>query len=122
MKGVNGIVLDGIPQKVEHVTPEHGGIVQNLAAFHSRMGKCRPGVVPFASHDKVIRMLLGVFDHEGPLAAADFHFDVAVFVREHVLPLEGELVGLAVGRADGLSSVVAPEHVVPEPLLFGVFA
>ena len=66
-------------------------------------------------------MLLGVFDHEGPLAAADFHFDVAVFVREHVLPLEGELVGLAVGRADGLSSVVAPEHVVPEPLLFRVF-
>ena len=45
---------------------------------------------------------------------------MAVFVREHVFPVEIEPVGLAVGGLDGLAVAVRAEHVVPESLLFGI--
>ena len=58
-------------------------------------------------------MHFGVVRHEVALAASDFHFDVAVFVREHVFPVEVELVRESVRRLDGLAVAIRAEHVVP---------
>ena len=79
-----------------------------------------PRVVPLATHDKVVGVLLGVVRNKVALAAPDFDLDVAVLVFEHVFPVEIQLVGEAVGCLDGLAVTVRAEHVVPEAPVLAV--
>ena len=121
---IDGVILDGIAQKVEHVTAEHGGIAlsDDSALFHAFVRKGGPREIPFTAHDKVIRVLFGVVRHEVALAASDFHFDMSVFVREHVFPSEVKLVRQSVWSLDGLAVAIGAEHVMPQSLHLRVLA
>ena len=115
---IDRVVLHRIAQEVENVTAQHGRVTlsDDTAFFHAFVRKGCPRVVPFATHDKVIRMFLGVVGHEVALATSDFDFDVSIFVREHVFPGEVQLVRLSVRRLDGLAVAIRAEHIMPQRL------
>ena len=118
VESIDSVVLHGVAQEVENVTAQHGGVAlsDDTAFFHAFVCKCGPGEVPFATHDKVVRVLLRIVRHEVALATSDFDFDVAVFVREHIFPGEVKLVRLSVRRLDGLAVAIRAEHIMPQRL------